>query len=131
MEVAPYSVEKMIDSSVFGVRDLLKVYPIDFRCEKRVKKELEFYVNKKKIEFIIHNLLTNAFTHTHYAGTVYFSVCEIIENNMHYVSLTVEDNGMKKVRTSEQLMSENGTFCLLYTSPSPRDRQKSRMPSSA
>ena len=29
---------------------------------------------------------------------------------MHYVSLTVEDNGMKKVRTSEQLMSENGTL---------------------
>ena len=26
------------------------------------------------------------------------------------------------------IMSE---FCLLYTSPSPRDRQKSRMPSSA
>ena len=25
----------------------------------------------------------------------------------------------------------NYTFCLLYTSPSPRDRQKSRMPSSA
>ena len=24
-----------------------------------------------------------------------------------------------------------GAFCLLYTSPSPRDRQKSRMPSSA
>ena len=29
--------------------------------------------------------------------------------------------------------SETGVFwaCLLYTSPSPRDRQKSRMPSSA
>ena len=25
----------------------------------------------------------------------------------------------------------SGTICLLYTSPSPRDRQKSRMPSSA
>ena len=25
----------------------------------------------------------------------------------------------------------NGNVCLLYTSPSPRDRQKSRMPSSA
>ena len=25
----------------------------------------------------------------------------------------------------------DSTFCLLYTSPSPRDRQKSRMPSSA
>ena len=27
--------------------------------------------------------------------------------------------------------SENDSLCLLYTSPSPRDRQKSRMPSSA
>ena len=28
-------------------------------------------------------------------------------------------------------MDENAKRCLLYTSPSPRDRQKSRMPSSA
>ena len=27
--------------------------------------------------------------------------------------------------------TEEDRFCLLYTSPSPRDRQKSRMPSSA
>ena len=33
--------------------------------------------------------------------------------------------------TSSTLRSEMNTFCLLYTSPSPRDRQKSRMPSSA
>ena len=59
LEVAPYSVEKIIDSYIGRVRDLLKVYPIDFHCEKRIKKEMEFYVNKKKIEFIIHNLLPN------------------------------------------------------------------------
>ena len=29
------------------------------------------------------------------------------------------------------LVLEDGKACLLYTSPSPRDRQKSRMPSSA
>ena len=28
-------------------------------------------------------------------------------------------------------LGENANACLLYTSPSPRDRQKSRMPSSA
>ena len=28
-------------------------------------------------------------------------------------------------------LMEDGKTCLLYTSPSPRDRQKSRMPSSA
>ena len=38
---------------------------------------------------------------------------------------------MKVVRNRniDQLMECN--YCLLYTSPSPRDRQKSRMPSSA
>lgn len=107
LEVAPYSVDKMIDSSLFGVRDLLKVYAIDFHCEKRIKKEMEFYVDKKKIEFVIHNLLTNAFTHTHYAGTVSLSVCEVVNDNMHYVCLIVEDDGKEKVRTAEQLMSEN------------------------
>ena len=29
------------------------------------------------------------------------------------------------------LLAEMGTVCLLYTSPSPRDRTRSRMPSSA
>eukprot|EP00828_Plagiopyla_frontata_P035921 TRINITY_DN4752_c0_g1_i2.p5 TRINITY_DN4752_c0_g1~~TRINITY_DN4752_c0_g1_i2.p5 ORF type:complete len:114 (+),score=28.17 TRINITY_DN4752_c0_g1_i2:951-1292(+) len=33
--------------------------------------------------------------------------------------------------TSKGFVSESHTSCLLYTSPSPRDRQKSRMPSSA
>ena len=34
------------------------------------------------------------------------------------------------VKLSE-LLNESYGICLLYTSPSPRDRQKSRMPSSA
>ena len=34
-----------------------------------------------------------------------------------------------KVISLNDIKGENG--CLLYTSPSPRDRQKSRMPSSA
>ena len=32
---------------------------------------------------------------------------------------------------TERTQSEGIYLCLLYTSPSPRDRQKSRMPSSA
>ena len=34
-------------------------------------------------------------------------------------------------RDNENVITYNRGFCLLYTSPSPRDRQKSRMPSSA
>ena len=34
-------------------------------------------------------------------------------------------------QTNSQVIPADATSCLLYTSPSPRDRQKSRMPSSA
>ena len=34
-------------------------------------------------------------------------------------------------RSLLKLVGQRKSFCLLYTSPSPRDRQKSRMPSSA
>ena len=54
-----------------------------------------------------------------------------IGNNSNQPDLTLQNLALTDltVRTGEVL---NYTFdCLLYTSPSPRDRQKSRMPSSA
>ena len=47
------------------------------------------------------------------------------------IHLSVEKNPRVSFQTAEVTIFANGTICLLYTSPSPRDRQKSRMPSSA
>ena len=44
------------------------------------------------------------------------------------VDSRVDPNAIFKSKAGEMLVHRN---CLLYTSPSPRDRQKSRMPSSA
>ena len=41
------------------------------------------------------------------------------------------DIQIEKSNMSFSVSVDNTKFCLLYTSPSPRDRQKSRMPSSA
>ena len=53
-------------------------------------------------------------------------------------ALEVNNSGNKLILEVAQHLGENGvrtiamdSTCLLYTSPSPRDRQKSRMPSSA
>ena len=55
-------------------------------------------------------------------------------------SITSLEESLKKIRTGRAhpsildsiMVSYYGSdTCLLYTSPSPRDRQKSRMPSSA
>ena len=62
--------------------------------------------------------------------------CHLNENSDLTMEFHVEmgDVGTQDPRLREQLASASGTSatsCLLYTSPSPRDRQKSRMPSSA
>ena len=44
-------------------------------------------------------------------------------------TVTISLNG--SVQEMIALLAESTQICLLYTSPSPRDRQKSRMPSSA
>ena len=54
--------------------------------------------------------------------------------------ISEQEEGNKKIRQVHKLVDSDPLFkecvdaltpCLLYTSPSPRDRQKSRMPSSA
>ena len=40
-------------------------------------------------------------------------------------------NGSDNIVEDADIVIRSGKICLLYTSPSPRDRQKSRMPSSA
>ena len=54
---------------------------------------------------------------------------EIKEEKDKFLRLFAEFENYKK-RTSKERLDLYKT-CLLYTSPSPRDRQKSRMPSSA
>ena len=48
-------------------------------------------------------------------------------------AVTQEDfyEDLKKFKYIKRLLKRYQKSCLLYTSPSPRDRQKSRMPSSA
>ena len=43
----------------------------------------------------------------------------------------LNDDYIKFIRYAQNLIDQNGSGCLLYTSPSPRDVEESRMPSSA
>ena len=46
--------------------------------------------------------------------------------DIYYEAFEAKSQGEPSARGAEELLS-----CLLYTSPSPRDRTRSRMPSSA
>ena len=59
-------------------------------------------------------------------------------NNARYIGismlnadLSIDDNGKSSCSGNVTLNNSSYSTCLLYTSPSPRDRSVSRMPSSA
>ena len=71
-----------------------------------------------------------------YGGELEFKLMSAMKYDAATLGNHDFDNGLKGLK--EQLphanfpfLIANYNFCLLYTSPSPRDRQKSRMPSSA
>ena len=49
----------------------------------------------------------------------------------HFVMLLLVGAGLESLLKAYPFVYQVMKVCLLYTSPSPRDRQKSRMPSSA
>ena len=54
----------------------------------------------------------------------------LIKALAHHTGRSIINIPLARLSTNQQLM-DLMYDCLLYTSPSPRDRQKSRMPSSA
>ena len=50
-----------------------------------------------------------------------------------FLATVCEDLGFRDIHTDDvgNIIATKGSGCLLYTSPSPRDKRQSRMPSSA
>ena len=62
---------------------------------------------------------------------VRFIIGDVRDKDRLYRALDGVDYVVHAAATKIVPTAEYDPFCLLYTSPSPRDRQKSRMPSSA
>ena len=86
-------------------------------------------------QIILRNLI---FNEEYYRKVVPFlkaEYYEIYHEKVIYEEIADFAAKYDKIPTKEvlaiNLQNRNDLTCLLYTSPSPRDRQKSRMPSSA
>ena len=56
---------------------------------------------------------------------------DVSGNSLEEYTDLLKSNGFEEDQLKNESTRYTKLFCLLYTSPSPRDRQKSRMPSSA
>ena len=66
-----------------------------------------------------------------YSGTKNVSERHEIDQNKLQEFLNDKLENFGDINSIEEFVGGQSNPCLLYTSPSPRDRQKSRMPSSA
>ena len=64
-------------------------------------------------------------------NTVLTGKTEEIKWRIHHINIVSKLLDENKKEIIKSLFVDLGKSCLLYTSPSPRDREKSRMPSSA
>lgn len=106
LELASYSIVKVLDALIFSMNEFLSVHPIQFQYDKKVNKDIEVWISKKDIEQVLQNLLYNAFTHIQYSGVVALVVQEIEEDGIRYCSIMVMDNGKNMVKTVEELSSD-------------------------
>ena len=100
--------------------------------EKGVVKRWDAYFKEFEGGKVISERQWNE-SFAHYVGAPNMNAfCKSLAENLKIIKKTrihqviKSDNGLKLIDDKD---TELG--CLLYTSPSPRDRQKSRMPSSA
>ena len=95
---------------------------------------------KTDLEDILENLLPSLIDES-YVFITSKEPINVLVNSLNPVATFTEDEGSTLVITKaiadknfiqyETVFNCISLGCLLYTSPSPRDRQKSRMPSSA
>lgn len=107
LKVAPYTIERLVDKVVFSVSELVRVNQIDFKCDKRIKKDLEVWVDNKRMNLVLHNLLTNAFNHIRFSGVVRLSLQEMIRDGVRYCVITVEDNGKNHVKAADDTLQSD------------------------
>ena len=114
---------------VLSTQCILQPKPKKMRIN--LKGELQKGVTPKDVAlFIISKLTTSGATghFVEYAGDVFTNMS--MEGRMTVCNLSIE-MGARGGMIAPDKKTFDYISCLLYTSPSPRDRQKSRMPSSA
>ena len=116
LNVAPYPASVIADTVVRASHELLNVSPINLHYDKDNKINTEIWIDRKKITFILSNILSNAYRHISYSGSIRFTVNTSIINGKDFCLFTIEDDGKEMIEESSVIFlgSDN------YNPPSNR-----------
>ena len=132
---------QLIDSRIDEIRNVRGELPLEVEDLEDEVAGLSTRSEKLKSELeVVEDLIKtkkNAIEEHKEVIKKYTKQQESVRNNREFNSLTKEvefqelEIQLAEKQIKEMKASIEHKNCLLYTSPSPRDRQKSRMPSSA
>ena len=95
----------------------------------------ENWIQKKLNDATAQGLARQARVHAQTGGVIMHAEKRVLNfSGNDYLNLSKHPHVIERARSALETYGSGATasrFCLLYTSPSPRDRTRSRMPSSA
>ena len=97
LEIAPYPASKISDAVVRSFYELLNSGPITLHYDKDNKINTEIYIDRKKIEFVLRNMLSNAYHHISYSGAVWCTVTQTLTDDKGYCIFTISDSAKRNV----------------------------------
>lgn len=110
LNVACYPVSELLNSAISSSNELLNVAPIKLHYDKNSRVKKEVWVDRKKMEYILRNILSNAYRHISYSGNVYVTLSTETFEGRECCCIRIKDDGKSIVRKNAvyQLSKEEG-----------------------
>ena len=105
LNIGAYELSDIINYAIASSNELLNVAPIKLHYDKQNKIKREVWIDRKKIEYIFRNILSNAYRHISYSGNIYINIFTENVANKEYYCCQIKDDG-------KSVISESATFLL-------------------
>lgn len=107
IEIAPYSIQKILYEVNQRLSEVIDTNQIVYRFNKFARPELKVYVNKEKLNFILRNLLINAFNHIQHRGMVTLTVSEEVSDEDCICTINISYSAKQPITRVDELAMEN------------------------
>ena len=105
LKVSEYPASEIINNAISSSNELLNIASIKLHYDKDKPVKTPIWVDRKKMEYIFRNILSNAYRHISYSGNVYVRTCMKDIDGIAYFCFQVEDEG-------KDVIQESGVYIL-------------------
>lgn len=89
LKIASYSIVNVVDLFVASMVETFNTFPIKFHYSKNVSNDFHLWIDKKEVDFILHNLLINSLARMSYEGQLLLGVELVRDGVVDYCALSI------------------------------------------